>query len=350
MKVSVLGNCQIAGIAKCMRVMNPHLEVETLDLASVGRDVDRVRDRMRANDVIFLLTLARKRYPELFSEVSDRILLFPRIFFPAYHPDIAYLYSSGNLVGTPIGDYNSKLTLAGFLKGLTPRETAKLFNRDVFRNVGYLDTWDFSLANLRREARETKLNLDDAPLKWSKSGCFMHSINHPKLHVLADLARTMLMAGGLEVRTSNPENYVQDDLKRGPIWPVYPEIAAGFGIEGDYCFKTTANDPDPKILDLSEFVERSFAVYANLPLNSLETDHLDMKGFCDAVFGQARPKPVNKSAPKAIYDNATAQPSHPYASVRISKTLSVLENGRCVGSDPRSRSGGCAAFPNKSGR
>jgi hypothetical protein len=316
MKGLILGNCQISGLAKCMRVMNPSLEIESIGMSSIEKDVDYVRDQLRRSDLVFLQTNAKNRFAELFSDESDRVLLYPRIYFAAYHPDIVYLQSAGRLVETSLGHYNSKLVLAGYLKGLTVRETTALFNRKVFQRIGYLDAWASALSVFLRDFRQTSLTLHDAPSKWLRRGCFMYSINHPKLLVLADLARTMLLARGLEVRTSNPEEYVQDDFKAGPIWPVYPEIAAAYGIEGDYCFKTPANDSDLRILDLSEFVEQSFAVYANLPRDTLTADRLDIRSFCEAVFSQAESKSIYKPASKANHNSSAASQSHPYASLK----------------------------------
>ena len=316
MKALIFGDCQISGIIRCIRVMNPHLEIETIDIESIKTNVRHVRDRLRTCDLFFLQTSAKNRFPELVSDNADRILLFPHVYFLAYHPDIVYLHSAENLVVTPLSHYNSKLVVAGYLKGLNARETTALFNRDVFQKIGYLDAWKNAMSVFLRDARQTRLALDEAPSKWSRTGCFMYSVNHPKLHVLADLARTMLIAAGLEIRTSNPEKYIQDDLKSGPIWPVYPEIAATYGIEGDYCFKTMEIESKPRIISLSEFVERSFAIYANLPVESLATNYFDMRSFYEAVFGQNKSKPVTTRAPIANLDNTAGGQSHPYAALK----------------------------------
>ena len=225
MKAVIVGNCQIDAIANCMRAMNPTLDIDSIGVEAIEKNAADTRDRLRSSDLVFLQTIAKNRFPEIFSEDSERVLLFPRIYFAAYHPDILYLRSASRLVATPLGDYNSKLVLVGYLNGLTARETIDLFSRDIFRRVGYLDAWDSAVSVFLNETRQASLALDEAPLKWSRSGCFMHSINHPKLHVLADLARLMLIAKGLKIRTSHPENYVRDHLLDGPVWPVYPEIA-----------------------------------------------------------------------------------------------------------------------------
>ena len=198
MKAVIVGNCQIDAIANCMRAMNSTLEIDSIGVELIEKNAADTRDRVRSSDLVFLQTVAKNRFPEIFSDDSERVLLFPRIYFAAYHPDILYLRSAGRLVASPLGDYNSKLVLAGFINGLTARETIELFSRDVFRRIGYLDAWDSAVSVFLNEAHQASLGLDEGPLKWSRSGCFMHSLNHPKLHVLADLARTYADCQGLE--------------------------------------------------------------------------------------------------------------------------------------------------------
>src|SRR6185312_8433721 len=84
-------------------------------------------------------------------------------------------------------------------------------------------------------------NFDFRPLlnEWSARGCFMHSINHPKLFVLGSIARVALNQCGLRIAFSQPEDYLHDPLTVWGMWPVYPEIATRFGIAGNYQFKVT---------------------------------------------------------------------------------------------------------------
>ena len=100
----------------------------------------------------------------------------------------------------------------------------------------------------------------------------------------------------------------------GPVWPVYPEIAASYGIEGDYCFKTAANDGNSEIIGLGEFVERSFSIYANLPPDTLVANKFDILGFGDTVFSQGKTKALREPA-KANRDNTATGQSQPYASL-----------------------------------
>ena len=59
-------------------------------------------------------------------------------------------------------------------------------------------------------------------------------------------------------------------MKLGPIWPIYPEIAARFGLNGSYCYKgiPSATGIAP-YFNLGEFVEASFAFYRNYSLHDM---------------------------------------------------------------------------------
>ena len=322
MKALIFGNCQIPVLAKCMRTMNSNLQIEQIRTTAASSDLHHLRERFRATDKIFVMTTATDRFSELFVENSEKVLRFPRIYFPAYHPDIVHLCLAGKLVHTPLSYYNSKLVLAGFLQGLTVDETRALFTGDVFKKVGYLDAWGPSVAMFRRETRDTIFEMMDAPVKWSRSGCFMYTINRPKLPVMVDVAQALLNAAGLEIRTSHPERYIHDDLMKGPIWPIYPEIAAAYGIEGDYSFKASEDASNINILSLAEFVEKSFAAYSSLDTTALEGRNFDIKAFCNRLFdgeeSQADREELKRETAESKTDHADPgmRPLHPYSSLK----------------------------------
>ena len=252
MAVVLLGNCQIAGLARCMRVMNPSLEVRAFTFPGPASQRQLVEDCVRASEITFVQTArALAAFREFRAALAPRVIVFPRVYFAAYHPDILYVRSGDHLVETPLGHYNSKIVLAGYLQGLSVEATVALFDESVFRRLGYLEAWDASVALLRREIAESDVKLDDVPAKWTGCGAFMYSVNHPRLRVLGDVARAMLRTARLAARTSNPETYLHDELKTAVIWPIYPAIAATHGIGGDYCFKVPTTGAEPATLSHS---------------------------------------------------------------------------------------------------
>jgi hypothetical protein len=81
------------------------------------------------------------------------------------------------------------------------------------------------LTALLEQGRQFGLDLSADFLRWADRGCFMYSINHPKPHVLYDMARKLLRGVGRPSEPIDFDTYAVDDIVRGYVFPVYPEIA-----------------------------------------------------------------------------------------------------------------------------
>ena len=193
----------------------------------------------------------------------------PTIVFPAFHPDIVYIAHTGRNFGSPMGDYHSALIVYGFARGFSVDEIVSLFRAEVFAKVGYLDGWFGARDGLLAMSRGHGLDLDRLFAGWMRRGCFMHTINHPKLFVMEDLAREALLRAGLPARPARCEDLLPDPLS-GSVWPVYPEIAARYGVPGGTTFKpplggSTFLVDAARCLELRAMVEGSLAHYAHTP-------------------------------------------------------------------------------------
>lgn len=91
---------------------------------------------------------------------------------------------------TPVGDYRSALAFLCYSVGLNAAQTVARFNERVFARLGYFanSLWTISERNLLDSGRNTGLPVERYFRSWVRRGCFMYSVNHPKLFVLADLA------------------------------------------------------------------------------------------------------------------------------------------------------------------
>ena len=58
------------------------------------------------------------------------------------------------------------------------------------------------------------------------------------------------------------QTYAPDALTSEPVWPVLPGIAERYGVAGSTLFKGDGRRAAPRLLDLSDFVAESFALYA----------------------------------------------------------------------------------------
>lgn len=173
------------------------------------------------------------------NELGDAVW-FPSLAFSAYHPDLILISdpTRGNqLVNCATGSYHSALALFAYRAGWPAEAALRLYRREVFAALGYFQVWRGAAEALLDQGRQFGLDLSADFLRWANRGCFMYSINHPKPHVLYDIARKLLRGVGLTSEPIDFDTYAVDDIVRGYVFPVYPEIAEFYGVSGSYIFK-----------------------------------------------------------------------------------------------------------------
>ncbi|HTO79226.1 MAG TPA: WcbI family polysaccharide biosynthesis putative acetyltransferase [Methylocystis sp.] len=280
-RIAVIGNCQCYGLAYAIKILRPEAAVDHYPVLL----------RARANMRILAQTLSTYDfvlsndfqpgfvpgggYPEL-RALLEKTMLVPQIVFNAFHPDCIYVSrEDGSPVFSPLGPYHSALALFAFLKGLKVEEAHALFNENVFEALGYLDAWGPAAEETLRQCKAAgDLDLSKEFLKWSRRGVFMYTINHPKPFVLLDIARHLLTKLGLETEEFDSEHYMIDDFVEQirPIYPVYPPIAARYGVLGSYLFRITKAHPardTGDYLTLSQFLTGAYENYAKCRRSSL---------------------------------------------------------------------------------
>jgi hypothetical protein len=207
--------------------------------------------------------------------LGARRVLYPTIVFPAFHPDMIYVGEVANLaeahlVPSPMGHYHSAIALFAYLCGLDEAATARLFRADVMEALGYLDGWQAAADDLLRTAAAVGFDLAAPFRRWTRRGPFMHVFNHPRLPVLADLARGLVARAGLPVLEVPVEDYLADELARDVVWPVYPAVAERYGMAGSTVFKAKPRGAaPPAVHDLAGFIAASFAIYRRQPRAAL---------------------------------------------------------------------------------
>lgn len=268
MKILVIGNCQSSRIAVAIGAMMGSLASE---VRSFNPSVKGSVCAYEKYDYIFYQSLFQKHIDSHKHEINGKIVLFPRLLFRAYHPDMAYVYEKSTqgskVVRTHTGDYSSAIIFFCYLKGVSVETTFSLFNAEVLNELGYGDKWDESVLQLLEEGKATNCDLTSLLSSWLVDGCFMNSINHPKIKVITDIAKLLLDRENIKYKISSGEDFIPDLDRAGAIWGCYPEIADQLGIKGCYgfCFKN-------KILDLYDFIEDSYRVYSQYDKGSLVID------------------------------------------------------------------------------
>ena len=192
--------------------------------------------------------------------IHPRVWRVPHVMFHGYHPDLCYLAETGPLSTGPLGHYHSVLAYAAFRCGLNERRAATLYREDVFETLGYFDTWDTERETLLNNYERMGFDLGPSFAKWSGNGPFMHTINHPQITCLRDLACIILKRAGIE-RAAN-RFIPHDNLAQGPIFPVYPEIGSRLGVNGNFFFKPGGRY---RFLDLGQYLNACFEIYRRFP-------------------------------------------------------------------------------------
>ncbi|MDQ6941177.1 MAG: GSCFA domain-containing protein, partial [Candidatus Eremiobacteraeota bacterium] len=313
MKIYVLGSCQAIPIADCLTAMNPGVVVE--------RYFSRtdLSDAVTADDVVF-----RQRETRVMSDPRRprNEFLYPRIWFNAFHPDVVYVTGPPGPVEPPLGGDHSSLVLYAWHRRMSVAETVKLFVEPVFAQLGFLDCWDAAKRALFEEGEFVGFPLDAIFARLERHGCFMRTPGHPALIVAAEIARELSRRAGLPIASAAPEYYLDDPMVRMAVWPVYPEVGHRLGLPGGYAFKP-GQPPSaaPVLLDLPEFIARSFEAYAQTPPDALTSKRLENPAYreLETVIAGERTEPRERPRTSASQPERREERSSPYAGLPPSR-------------------------------
>jgi hypothetical protein len=191
-----------------------------------------------------------------------RHIPFPDLYFSAFHPDQVYAWMrDGSLVEGATGPYNSAIALWAWQHGLNAQQTISLFTPEIFGALGYHDRWQVSIDRLRHDfVPFPHLDYRDFIIPLQRAGNFMHTVNHPKVHAMAQMARILAkqIDPTVDAESVPVENMMVDGLFMASFsWSVYPSVANALGLKGAFMWKLE----DHSVIGLEEFVQRSFAKY-----------------------------------------------------------------------------------------
>jgi Polysaccharide biosynthesis enzyme WcbI len=281
MRIGVLFNCQARGIAESLRLLRPDDTVIYFAIPQISRSKEARAmaaaklqncDAIVASDTHYKLGPAA---PERLRATGIPMATVPPVIFSGFHPDVCGPAApddegGGGQFEGPTGMTHSRIAIACYLGGLTPSECGAMYNRLIFKRLGYFDRYAEEHA-LLLERYNAVSGVDLAPLfhKWAATGCFMHSDNHPKSYVLHDVAGIACKLLDLATEAGNGVT-PQDFLAHFPHHPVYPEIAAQFGIEPMPYFRLPNGiKGDPIYIGLEEFLVLCYAAYEQIPRSAL---------------------------------------------------------------------------------
>jgi hypothetical protein len=270
-KILVVSNCQTLGLANCLSLHCANVRVEACDMWTFQKQSTYWLGRLKEFDQIF-----GSQGPELNSVIDftkqPKTLLIPGFHMECYHKDLTYCWlgDGEKRVKTPLDDYHSRICLTAYRLGASVERTVAMYHAKTYRTLGYLSDWERDRESFIAMYGMYGLEVRDLFLDWARRGLIPHSVNHPTIAMLSDLARVMARKAGLPLveHTSLPH----DNLANGPIFPVYPEIATEFGVGcGSYRFKVVNRY---ETIDLNEFVRRCFDEYAKVGANTFRFSEL----------------------------------------------------------------------------
>ena len=262
MRVVISSNCMTGGLTSALSLLLPAAKFDPIPYVWVN---ETVLDEQLAVSEAWLLsgpeglqsaTLGRVNKPNL------RVIRFPDLYFNAFHPDQVYAWMrDGSTVDCATGPYNSAIALWAWQHGLNAQQTISLFTPEVFGALGYHDRWQVSIDRLRHDfVPFPHLDYRDFIIPLQRAGNFMHTVNHPKVAAMAQMARLLAKQIDPTVDTESipVENMMVDGLFMASVsWSVYPSVANALGIKGAFMWKLE----DHSVIGLEEFLQRSFAKY-----------------------------------------------------------------------------------------
>jgi Polysaccharide biosynthesis enzyme WcbI len=291
LRIAVLGNCQSFGIGYAIKVLNPAVTVHQFPLQTKPKITGSMLIRaLQTYDHVFLQDFHKGYLRGVFSDVLReklaRPLWYPTLLFAAYHPDSIFIQDRANseaFVCGPLGQHHSAIALFAYRAGMWVEDALRLYDREVFETLGYFDLWEAASAQFLTHTRSYSFDLGADFLRWTRRGCFMYTINHPKPRVLFDMARHLLDKAAIPAQAVEFDDYAMDDLARDAVFPIYPEIAEHYEIAGGYVFKGAQYAPGGIDMggfwDLPGFVRESYRVYAHHRPEDLANDRV--QGWLD---------------------------------------------------------------------
>jgi hypothetical protein len=331
-RIAIVSNLQGKPIADAMQVLTTRRAPTYYQVTAEGLDPGRIaavmRELLAAHESVLTQPVIAQRVLRLAPELGGRIELFPSVTFAAYHPDNCGVFqtTNGRAVMGALGPYHSSIAFFAYRAGMDVRETLKHFSGPVYETLRFHDYWGASSQTLYREGVRANLPLDELLPQWAAQGCFMHTLNHPRLGVSVDIAKALLKRQGERTLPVEALDYLQDTFAAHVTWPVYPEIAERLGIRGSYLFKPSSAGPVDayglRLLDLEQFVSASFQAFEQVDPKDLACDRPFSERYRE-VFGDGRRRHIAMSvAPSdppaldapAAYEMVMASTArHPYA-------------------------------------
>ncbi|MBO9468081.1 hypothetical protein J7443_22835 [Tropicibacter sp. R15_0] len=263
-KIFVLFNCQNRMLIQALQRLLPDSEVTGMSthLFSLRQERGEIDSKVAADAFVFLpngpTILGHHPSSELLPDVEP-IMLNP-IIFRGFHPDAVAVRKEQN--GTALlAGLHSQIVHRGYERGLSETEIAADFNEHTYRELGYFEMFQAEQKRLLAGFVDQGLEMGAAYNSWMRSSIFMRTTNHPKPHVIFDLAVALCKREGWAFDPARARYWrpmAEDFLLNDTNWPVYPDLAEELGFEGSFFFRLSGQSD---VLTLPEFIRHELAYF-----------------------------------------------------------------------------------------
>jgi hypothetical protein len=261
----VISNCQTLGLRNSLTILNPTRQIAHWNEIQFAQNMKKIVASFDLYEKIFVGDGLLAEHPAPFAG-RDNVVPAPILDFHAFHPDACYVTVDGKILKSPVVDYHSLVCLAAFQRGLNETQALALFRRETYEAAGYFDLWPSERRRVVERCGAIGYDLRDSLRQWGLRDAFMHSLNHPKIHCLFDIARMATIKAGFA--PADCPFLPHDNLANGATFGLYPEIAEEYGYSGGYWFKPGG---EYRPIDLKQFIAGSFAIYRAIDPNKLKT-------------------------------------------------------------------------------
>lgn len=258
MKIGVVGNCQVTGIALSLSRI-PGLDIEAIELWNRSEAEIAQIDPSKWDLILAQPHYAERYGPMRYSEMK-RLYGARTYWIHSFHlqgatPDCIYVGPADNPLSGPLGHYHSSIVLNAYKQGASASEAASRLEH----GDGALDARSEMEASLTRlKNREAAIDVPYAArleeLIYTYR-CFW-TVNHPLQGILADYA-VRIASDALGATLAYKGDW-PDLLKAKAEWPVYPWVKESLGLKFE---PVRTFGRGGRYYSFSEFVEQCYILY-----------------------------------------------------------------------------------------
>lgn len=269
----LISNCQTLGLARALQMLNPDFTVIPMDYWTAVRNPERARREALTGGYSTVLVSPEVEQAGVDLSGAPNLTRIPRVVFTAFHPDCVYTVSQGKQIKGPLDAYHSMILIAAHRRGLGVEDARRLFTGAMFEKMGYMDYWVPQRDRLVADYAAFGLDISAEVRRWGRTSSFMHTVDHPKMICLYDIARAVFRSMGVE-DCGAKDLMPPDNLSNGVSFAVYPEIGEALGVPGGYRFKRF---DDYRHIGLEQLIAESYDVYDRHP--DIEPDPGSLPAF-----------------------------------------------------------------------